>query len=485
MKLTINLQNTYASLPSNFYSPISPQALENPCLVLFNEKLAQQLGMNLTSDEAAQYLSANKLFENSQPVAMAYAGHQFGNLVPSLGDGRAMLLGEIVTPQNQRYDLHLKGSGQTPYSRRGDGRAALGPMLREYMVSEVMHALNIPTSRSLAVIKTNENVYREEILPGAILARVAASHIRVGTFEYFAVRRDVESLRVLLNYAVERHFPEITNSKNQAWDFILEVARRQAHLVVKWMSVGFVHGVMNTDNMAISGETIDYGPCAFLDEYSFNKTFSSIDRNGRYGFNNQADMVLWNLLCLFYALYPLFTDDQSKLAQELEKFFRQEYEKKYYDLMLQKIGIQNASDQQNRALLDDLIKIMQQDQFDFTLTFRYLAEKIVAKELVIASIFTSSQSLEDWIKLWQQKLQMSDKKPQEIAADMNKINPLFIARNHLVERAISLAVQNDDFIFTKELLAAVTNPFVTNIDLINFAKAPTQDERVKKTFCGT
>lgn len=417
-----NFNNTYIKLPNNFYSILNPVPVQKPELILFNKILAKDLGIeNFTNEELANYFSGNKIIKGSEPIAIAYAGHQYGHFVSQLGDGRAILLGEILDKNNQRFDIQLKGSGQTPYSRSGDGRAGIGPMIREYIVSEAMNAFKIPTTRSLAVVKTGEMIQRETALDGAVLTRVAQSHIRVGTFEYFAARRDLDSIKILADYSIQRHFPDLKTTPNIYQNFIMEVAKRQAELIAKWMGVGFIHGVMNTDNMLISGETIDFGPCAFLDEYLANKTFSSIDRHGRYSFSNQANIALWNILNLNYCLSALTVNDEpafNEFTKRLENYFSEIYSKNYWKIMLEKIGIEKNTNREDQSLLKNLLEIMSKDSLDFTITFRYLSETLTSKSEHLEPFIEHSESLQSWILQWKNRLKEEKKTFEEITKQM-------------------------------------------------------------------
>ena len=467
MKIT----NSYSNLPTNFYSKQKPDFISNPELIFFNQKLAKEIGFN-SNEDLAQIFSGNKLLKNSQPISQAYAGHQFGHLVPSLGDGRAILLGEIANKKNQIFDIVLKGSGRTVYSRNGDGKYPIGPAIREYLVSEAMHYLKIPTSRSLALIKTNEDVLREESLPGAILTRIASSHIRIGTFEYFAILGDLQNIKILADYSIKRHYPECLKDKNPYLSFLKKVINKQANLVASWMSVGFVHGVMNSDNTLICGQTIDFGPCAFLDEYEKDKVFSSIDRYGRYGFNNQKNIMPWNLARLAEAILPLIDSDLKKaikLAEiEINKFFKI-FDKFYYQKMLQKIGILNFSEKDYK-LIDDFLEILEKKKLDFTNSFRNLPHEIID---------------DNWHQRWQKRIKQQNLSVEEIFNKMNKINPAAIPRNHLIAKAIAKAVNDDDFTYAEEFLKVLQKPFVRIENREEFYQQAKEDEKVRQTFCGT
>jgi len=484
----MNFENSYIkNLSEKFYQKINPHQFANPRLAYFNEDLADDLGIkNLSKKELSEIFSGKKILPTSTPIALAYAGHQFGHFVWQLGDGRAILLGEIIAKNKTRYDIQLKGSGKTKFSRRGDGFATIGAMVREYIMSEAMYALKIPTTRSLAIIATNEPVFREEIFPGAILTRVALSHIRVGTFEYFAAQKDYEAVKELANYAINRHFE---NSKNSYVNFFAEVVERQASLIAKWMAVGFIHGVMNTDNMAISGETIDYGPCAFLDEYDAKKVFSSIDHNGRYAFANQSNIAKWNLLSLGQCLLQLFDADESKaiaiLGEELEKFDRK-FHDFYLSEMAKKLGFFEVKNL-DFSLLEDLLNLMQKYQANYHITFRKLSNALDKNQDLTAlqAIFNNSQEFDLWLKKWHHDLQKQGQDFAQVITLMNQTNPFVIAQNHQVEIAIKSAEENNDFSKMANLVKALKNPFVESEENQKYALAPSEEERICKTFCGT
>jgi uncharacterized protein YdiU (UPF0061 family) len=452
-----NFDNTYLALPDAFYSKVAPVPVREPKIVLWNEKLADELGLPKLSDP--NIFSGNKIPSGAEPIAQAYAGHQYAHFT-MLGDGRAVLLGEHIAPNGQRFDIQLKGSGQTPYSRRGDGRAALGPMLREYIVSEAMHALGIPTTRSLAVTATGEPVYREEVLPGAILTRVAASHIRVGTFEYAAARSLVKPLA---DYTIKRHYPELRGKPYR--DFLGAVIIRQAKLVAKWMSVGFIHGVMNTDNMAISGETIDYGPCAFMDQYNPATVFSSIDSRGRYAYRNQGAVAQWNLARFAETLLPLLHDEEEKalaIATEEIETFPDLFRSFELSEMRKKLGLISESTDDG-VLVSDFLTILEKKEMDFTNSFR---------DITVVDA--------DWTQRWQNRVER-DGTVEAALERMKKNNPAVIPRNHRVEEALA-AAQHGDIAPTERLIAAVSAPFAENV---SYQTPPAPHERVKETFCGT
>ena len=486
------LQNFYASLPERFYERHSqgPSKFSEPKLLLFNERLSKNLGLlraDLKDSEWAQYLTAQKFFPGSQAVAQAYAGHQFGRFVPQLGDGRALLLGEIQDPSGAVWDLHLKGSGPTRFSRRGDGKAALGPMLREYILSEAMSALGVPTTRSIAVVATGEKIDRDTELPGAVLARVAASHIRVGSFEYFAARNDLEGLQILLNFAVDRHYPEIKGAKNLAHALLQKVVQAQAELVASWLSIGFIHGVMNTDNMTISGETIDYGPCAFMETYDPGTVFSSIDQHGRYAYAEQPMIAQWNLQVLGLALAPLLGEEAESVREiirsEMEAF-ELHFKTAWLRKMSLKIGITTPSSI-SEALILNYLKILKEQSVDFTLGFRYLANLLVGDSKVLFSLFKDTQPVLLWENSWKKELEKQRIDHQVIEANMNFTNPIYIPRNHLVQKALQVAEKDLDLAPTMKLLEVLRTPF-TRSDFANGFELPArEEERVLNTFCGT
>jgi len=466
--------NTYARLPEHFFARQNPDPVADPALVAVNEALATELGIDPDSITAA-VIAGNEVPEGAEPLAQLYAGHQFGNWVPQLGDGRALLLGEVIDRNGQRRDIQLKGAGRTPFSRGGDGRAWLGPVLREYVVSEAMHALGLPTTRALAAATTGETVFREQPRPGAVLARVAASHIRVGTFQAFAARGDVEAIRTLTEHAMARHYPDATD----ALDFFGKVVAAQARLIAGWMSVGFIHGVMNTDNTTISGETIDYGPCAFLDDYHGAKVFSSIDRMGRYAYQNQPDMAVWNLAQLASTLLPLIAPDDEEKGVEiatraLDAFglhFRDEWLKRFRA----KIGLVTA-EPGDEALIVGLLQRMSTSRADFTNTFRALATTGDASGLI-----SDPGAWESWVPEWQARL---DREPGDSSATMRAANPAVIARNHRIEQMIEAAVAGDYAPFHK-LMEVLAHPYDDGPDSAEYARAPAPEERVQQTFCGT
>ena len=480
----LKLENTYCELPNIFYSKEIPEKILNPKLVEFNKELAEDLGLDLkflNSDEEIQYLVGNKLLEGSTPIAQAYAGHQFGHFT-MLGDGRAILLGEFISRNGQRFDIQLKGAGKTKYSRGGDGKAALGPMLREYIISEGMYGLKIPTTRSLAVISTGENVIREEILEGALLVRIAKSHIRVGTFQFARNFGDVEDLKKLADYTLNRHFKKDSYEGNSYLYLLKEVINNQAKLISKWQLVGFIHGVMNTDNMTISGETIDYGPCAFMDSYDINTVFSSIDINGRYAYGNQPKIGVWNLTRFAESLLPLLDDDIDnaiKIAEEELSNYGKLYNEYYFNGMRAKLGLFNKEEEDENLILS-LLTIMNKFKADYTNTFLNLT----LGNLEEMSIF-KSDDFKKWYESWQARLAKQNKSRDEIKKLMQSNNPTVIPRNYIVENAIKAAVNNNDYSVINKFLEALKNPYDYSNISEEYSKIPEVPSCPYKTYCGT
>ncbi|MEK4971007.1 YdiU family protein [Niallia sp. FSL R7-0648] len=479
-----NFDNSYARLPEIFYSKMTVNPVISPSLVKLNEDLAKTLGLNgeqLQHPEIIDVLSGNEVPEGGFPLAQAYASHQFGHPT-MLGDGRAMLIGEQITPSGERFDIQLKGSGRTPYSRGGDGRAALKPMLREYIISEAMHGLGIPTTRSLAVVATGETIVREMNLPGAVLTRVAASHLRVGTFQYAAALESKQDLKALADYAMERHFSTIKKDGNPYVEMFREVMKRQAALIAKWQLVGFIHGVMNTDNMTISGETIDYGPCAFMDSFHLDTVFSSIDVQGRYAYGNQPKIAGWNLARFAESLLPLFHDDMEKaveLAQEQLDQFNPFYQQHWLDGMRGKLGLVAAEEEKDAELIEKLLGIMQNNRADYTDTFRALTLGEVERlEL------NKNQAFSEWHKAWKERI--AGQEGGEVAARerMKKHNPVVIPRNHRVEAALD-AAEAGDLSVMEELLQMLSNPYAYTKAQMEYGIAPVKINPAYKTYCGT
>lgn len=491
MTVHFPFQNSYSALPDSFFARVAPTPVAAPRLIKLNRPLAVQLGLDpdvLESPEGAEILAGKTVPVGADPIAMAYAGHQFGQFVPQLGDGRAILLGEVIDKDGVRRDIQLKGSGPTPFSRRGDGRAALGPVLREYIVSEAMFALGIPTTRSLAAVVTGEHVIRETALPGAVLTRVAASHIRVGTFQFFAVRRDTEAIRRLADHVIARHYPELLHVERPYHALLAAIVARQADLVARWLLVGFIHGVMNTDNSSISGETIDYGPCAFMDSYNPAQVFSSIDEMGRYAYANQPRIGLWNLTRLAECLLPLFSDDQEKAvaeAQDILGAFAETFSNAYQAGLRKKVGLFTERDG-DEALIQDLLDAMAKNQADFTLTFRRLGDAAgdPAADDVRAQ-FMDPAAFDEWAKRWRERIALEPQSVAERRAAMHAVNPLFIPRNHRVEAVIQAAVNDNDYAPFEELVKVLVKPYEDQPDYAAYADPPLPDQRVLQTFCGT
>ena len=475
-------ENTYAKLPEILATKLVPVPVKKPKLVIFNNRLAKDLGLDVNSvseDDLTNLFSGNKLPSGSEPLAQAYCGHQFGHFV-MLGDGRAIVLGEHLTPSGKRIDIQFKGSGRTPYSRSGDGRAALGPMLREYIISEAMHGLNIPTTRSLAVVATGEMVQREVALQGAVLTRVASSHLRVGTFQYLAARQDIKSLKELVNYTIKRHYPEFINSKNQALELLRIVIKKQAYLIAEWMRVSFIHGVMNTDNMTISGETIDYGPCAFMDYYDPKTVFSSIDLHGRYAFGNQPNIAEWNLARFAEAILPLFDLDNKKavsIAEQEINNFKDIFKNNFTTMMKGKLGL-ISNEIEDDKLMKDLFQLMFENEADYTNTFVYLMNGSVPQEKLI-----KDKNFIEWKNKWNSRLSRNQDiiKAKEL---MTKNNPIIIPRNHLIESALSKAEQGNLDEFNK-LILALKDPYQDNEQLTGLKNPAPRSEKKYQTFCGT
>ena len=475
-------ENSYARLPEALFTRVRPVPVKDPRLVVLNEALASELGLDTGSlrESGAGLFAGNVLPEGADPIAQAYAGHQFGHFT-NLGDGRAILLGEQITPGGGRFDIQLKGSGRTPYSRRGDGRAALGPMLREYIISEAMHALGIPTTRSLGVAATGEVVVREEDLPGAVLARVAASHIRVGTFEYARALEDSSLLELLTRYTLERHYPSLVGAENQALALLRGVLERQAMLVARWMGVGFVHGVMNTDNMALSGETIDYGPCAFLDTYDPATVFSSIDRGGRYAYGNQPDIAHWNLARLAEALLPLINGDSDKAvssALEVLGEFPGRFRFHHTEVMRAKLGRLGAEEEQDGELLGAFLEAPKQAAADFTSTFLSLTKAAQGDHP------SFGPALSAWSAVWKSRLERQQKPRKEVLSVMLRANPAIIPRNHRVEEAL-VAARSGDLSLLHRLIAVLKKPFEETPENELYRRAPVPGGAPYRTFCGT
>ena len=478
-----NFDNTYLDLPKVFYSKININPVSNPQLVILNKELGKSLGLNnefLESKEGVKILSGSETLEEGAYIAQAYGGHQFGYF-SMLGDGRALLIGEQITPSNKRYDIQLKGSGRTPYSRGGDGRAVLGPMIREYIISEAMYNLNIPTTRSLAVVKTGEKVYRETVKEGAVLTRVASSHIRFGTFQYISQWGSKEQLKALADYSIKRHYPNIKDDENKYINFLKEVIKAQASLVAKWQTVGFIHGVMNTDNMTISGETIDYGPCAFMDTYNPDTVFSSIDTSGRYSYKNQPKMLGWNLCRFAESLLPLLSDNQNEavnIAQEAISTYNDIFYNNWMSIMRSKLGLFNE-EVLDKAIIEDLLSIMEKYKEDYTNTFVSLTTgKNMDKDMFI------SEEFKNWYKVWKERLTRQENSSDEINKLMKESNPYVIPRNHRVEEAIEAAEKGDLSVMIN-LIEVLSRPYEYSDDNDDYTKLPKNINCNYKTYCGT
>ena len=488
--MNLPFNNTYANLPEAFFARQLPVPVAQPSIVAFNTALADEIGLggaDLNSAEGAEILSGNTLPETASPISMAYGGHQFGNWVPQLGDGRAVLLGEVLGADGVRRDVQLKGAGRTPFSRGGDGRAALGPVLREYVVSEAMAALGVPTTRALAAVTSGETVMREGPETGAILTRIAQSHVRVGTFQYFFARSDFDSLRRLSDYVIARHYPDVRDQENPYLGLLNAVIVRQARLIAKWMSIGFVHGVMNTDNMSVAGETIDYGPCAFLDEFRPFTAFSFIDRQNRYAWKNQATIGHWNLSRLAQSLVPLLdADDETAqtLAQTSVDGYSEEFSKAYFDVFLQKIGLTDKRPQ-NRVIIGTLLTLMDKNNADFTNTFVDL-ERLLLDDTSTDFLahFEDKTGAQEWITRWQKSVNARGADRDAQLKLMAQVNPRFIPRNHRVEAVIVAANQGDYSVFEK-LNAVLANPYTDQPENADFSLPPQKEEIVPFTYCGT
>ncbi len=487
--------NTYARLPDRFYARLEPMRVTAPQLIAINAPLGQQLWVDteaLAAAEGVAVLAGNRVARGSEPLAQAYAGHQFGNFVPQLGDGRANLLGEVVGTDGRRYDIQLKGSGRTPFSRGGDGRAALGPVLREYLVSEAMAAFGVPTTRALAAVSTGERVFRETAQPGAVLTRIASSHLRVGTLQFFAARGDVEGVRILADYAIARHYPEALQSQRRYRVFLEGVIARQARLVAQWMLLGFVHGVMNTDNTSISGETIDYGPCAFVESYDPETVFSSIDYRGRYAYGNQPHAMHWNLTRLAETLLPLLIEEQGseegalQSAQEALATFSAHYEGARLAGLRRKLGLLTEREG-DEALAEDLLLRMAENRADFTLFFRRLCHAAASSgaDEALRSLFDNPAACEAWLVTWRTRLALERTEPEARAAAMRQVNPAYIPRNHRVQAMIEAAVERNDFAPFHELLEVTSRPYEERPGFERYALPAQPEERVLQTFCGT
>jgi uncharacterized protein YdiU (UPF0061 family) len=485
--------NSYARLPEQFYSRRMPVPVDKPGLIRVNHELAEYLGFDpawLESQQGVEFMAGNFVPDNADPIATAYAGHQFGGWNPQLGDGRAVLLGEVIATDGVRNDIQLKGSGRTPWSRGGDGRAPLGPVLREYIVSEAMAVLGVPTSRTLGAVTSGEWVMREGRLPGAVLTRVAKSHIRIGTVQFFAARQDQDALKILIDHVIQRHYPDAAQAENPARAMLNGVVTRQASLIARWQSLGFIHGVMNTDNMLLSGETIDYGPCAFMDEFDPAKVFSSIDHGGRYAYRNQPQIAHWNLSVLTQSLLLFLGDDEDEMrasGQAAIDAFPDLYQNAYEQAMSKKLGLTQKMPG-DVELIMDLLDLMQEENTDFTLTFRRLSD-LVAEQTAsgggIGSIFELSDAFSLWIQRWQHRLDSDSLDAKDRQSAMYAVNPVYIPRNHLVEEVIQAAEKQQDFEPFHKLIDILAVPFEFDQTITRHALPPRPEQVVTQTFCGT
>ena len=482
--------NSYVQLPDRFYARQAPVPVADPALIRVNQELAGLLGIDpawLESNEGINTIAGNSVPAGADPIATVYAGHQFGSFNPRLGDGRAILLGEVIGSDGERYDVQLKGSGITPFSRNGDGRAPLGPILREYLVSEAMAALGVATSRTLAAVTTGEGVYREQRLPGGVLIRVARSHIRIGTFQYFASKQDLDGLQLLVDHVIARHYPEALDADNHVLSLFEQVSQQLAELIAHWQTVGFIHGVMNTDNMLLSGETIDFGPCAFMDGYDSAAVYSSIDHGSRYAYRNQPAITQWNLACLGQSLLPFIADDETaatEAAQAVLNAFPDFYMNAYFERLRGKFGLGEKKDA-DEALMQEFLDLLEAGRHDFTLAFRRLAD-IAAEEneSEVGELFDFTGSFNSWIERWQQRCTQESISAAQRQAQMRATNPVFIARNHLVEQAIAEAYAGD-FSFFHRLHERLQKPFTYDAQDAALATPPQAHEIVQQTFCGT
>ena len=492
IKHPICFNNSFVKLGEKFFAKLNPTPVEHPKIVKLNDELSNNLGIDLEMlelEDWASIFSGNQILPGSEPLAMVYAGHQFGHLVPQLGDGRAILLGEVIDNSSIRNDIQLKGSGITPFSRQGDGRAALGPVLREYIVSEAMHALGIPTTRSLCAVTSGEPVYRETVLPGAVLTRVASGHVRTGTFQYFAMRGDEKAITKLADYVIDRNYPEVKEKQNKYLNLLEKVMDRHAQLVTKWLNVGFIHGVMNTDNMALSGETIDYGPCAFMDSFNKTQVFSSIDHAGRYSYGNQPQIVQWNLARLAETLLPLI-DKKEDSAVEMAKDIIESYSGRFKEFWLagmrQKLGLFN-SEPEDENLIESLLNIMHENEADFTLTFHRLCHAALGKKIDRnhINLFKDEEAFNKWSNSWRSRLSRESASPEERVNLMRNVNPAVIPRNHRVEHALNAAVENSDYGPFEKLVDVLSSPYEEIKENDEFMLPPKPGEHVLQTFCGT
>lgn len=493
--MNLAFKNRYLELGDGFYEKIKPAPVANPQLIKFNHELAAELGLH-HDDEAhlADLFSGNVVHDSSEPLAMAYAGHQFGHYNPYLGDGRAIYLGELAHTAGGSMDIQLKGSGRTRYSRNGDGRAALGPVLREYLVSEAMHKLHVPTTRALAAVTTGEQVLRGAVLPGGVITRAARSFIRVGSFQYFATQEDLAPVRALADYVIERNYPELVDAENPYLALLEQVVLRQAKLIAQWMQLGFIHGVMNTDNMSIAGETIDYGPCAFMDFYDHHQVYSSIDHHGRYAYSNQPDIGVWNLSRFAETLLPFFAQDTDKaveMAQTILEQYVTTYNAAWLNGFRAKCGIsevEGATEEADRALLMALLNTMHENEADFTLTFYQLSQldaETSDKDATLRALFKKPEAIDEWLRRWRERLKLENSSDAERQAGMQSVNPVYIPRNHQIEAAIRAAEDNLDFSVFHALHDVLQRPYQYQQGKENYMLPPEPHEVVQQTFCGT
>lgn len=495
--LNFAFTNRYEDLGEDFYRPCLPTPVKKPALIRFNHELAADLGVStqaLSDQTLADIFSGNFILEHSRPLAMAYAGHQFGHYSPLLGDGRAIYLGELAHVEGGSQDVQLKGSGPTPYSRNGDGRAALGPVLREYLISEAMHKLGVPTTRALAAVTTGEQVRRDTLLPGGIITRTASSFIRVGSFQYFLMNNDLQAVRQLADYVIERNYPEISATENPYFALFEAIALRQAKLIVQWMQLGFIHGVMNTDNMSVAGETIDYGPCAFMDYYQHDQVYSSIDRQGRYAYANQPNIAVWNLARLAESLLPLFHEDADSavaMAHDVLEKYTQRYAAEWLNGFRAKCGLTAVAavqDEDDKALLESLLNIMHESKADFTLVFYHLSrleQQATGLDQELMALFKNTASINDWLGRWRERLQREQCSEAERQSSMQAINPIYIPRNHQLEKVIRAAEDHGDFTPFHALHEVLSQPYQHQQGKEAYMQPPSPDEIVQQTFCGT
>ena len=495
--INLPFKNRYLELGDGFYEKCKPLAVADPVLIKFNEELAGELGLSADDHDEqhlAEVFSGNVIHDTSEPLAMVYAGHQFGHFDPQLGDGRAIYLGELDRVDGASLDIQLKGSGRTRYSRGGDGRSALGPVLREYLLSEAMHQLHVPTTRALAAVLTGEQVVREQMVAGAVMTRVASSFIRIGSFQYFAMKNDVQSIKALADYVIDRNYPDMVDAANPYIAMFESVVLRQADLIAQWMQLGFIHGVMNTDNMSVAGETIDYGPCAFMDFFDHNQVYSSIDQNGRYAYSAQPGIGLWNLSRLAESLLPLFDDDSDKgveLAQEILEKYITRYSGAWLTGFRAKCGLRSIADvnpEEDQALLAALLDAMADNQADFTLTFYHLSQldaKTNEKDMALRELFAKPEAIDAWLLRWRQRLSRESTNDDERQASMQSINPVYIPRNHQVEAAIRAAEDHNDFSVFHVLYDVLQKPYERQQGKDDYMMPPKPDEVVQATFCGT